>query len=226
MRTEAWDKKGLNAALASWTELRHDTILYAKQSYTPGYTGPYPPPPPPPPPPPGYVEPVPEFYGRLLALTQMTREGLSDYNVLSAKATERLINLENILNRLIEIANKELTNQELSENEHSYIRGLAKMLERAVIGVEEKGIKTILVADVHTHIAEKKVVEEGVGYVNLIIVACPAPDGSIFLAAGPVLSYYEFKHPMDDRLTDEAWRELLASPAKPARPRWFQPLMP
>jgi hypothetical protein len=224
MRTEAWDKKGLNAALASWTELRHDTILYAKQSYTPGYTGPYPPPPPPPPP--GYVEPVPEFYGRLLALTQMTREGLSDYNVLSAEATERLIRLENILNRLIEIANKELTNQELSENEHSYIRGLAKTLERAVIGVEEKGIKTTLVADVHTHFVEKKVVEEGVGYVDLIIVVCPAPDGSIYLAAGPVLSYYEFKHPMDDRLTDEAWREMLASPGKPARPRWFQPLMP
>jgi hypothetical protein len=51
------------------------------------------------------------------------------------------------------------------------------------------------------------------------------PDGSIFLAAGPVLSYYEFKHPMNGRLTDEAWRELLASPAKPDRHRWYQPLM-
>ena len=70
-----------------------------------------------------------------------------------------------------------------------------------------------------------KVVEEGVGYVDLIIVACPGPEDLLFLAAGPVLSYYEFKHPMNDRLTDEAWRELLASPDRPERPPWFQSLV-
>jgi len=59
MRTQAWEEEQLNAALASWTELRHDTILYAKQSYTPVETSL-------PPSVPGYVEPVPEFYGRLL----------------------------------------------------------------------------------------------------------------------------------------------------------------
>lgn len=32
--TEAWDHRVLNTQLASWAELRHDTILYAKQSYT------------------------------------------------------------------------------------------------------------------------------------------------------------------------------------------------
>jgi hypothetical protein len=34
MRTRTWAMKTLNAQLASWTQLRHDTILYAKQSYT------------------------------------------------------------------------------------------------------------------------------------------------------------------------------------------------
>ena len=218
MRTEAWEKKELNAALASWTELRHDTILYAKQSYTPGRGGL-------PPNVKGYVEPVPEFYGRLLSLTQMTREGLNGYTALSAEAMERLVNLEDILGRLITIANNELTNQALSEDDYAYIRNFAKTLENAVLGVGEKGIKTTLVADVHTNINEGKVVEEGVGYVDLIIVACPTPDGLTFLAAGPVFSYYEFKHPMSDRLTDEAWQELLASPAKPDRPRWFQSLL-
>jgi hypothetical protein len=61
--------------------------------------------------------------------------------------------------------------------------------------------------------------------VDLIIVACPASEGSIFLAAGPVLSYYEFKHPMSDRLTDEAWRQLLATFDKNDRPTWFQQIM-
>jgi len=218
MRTQAWQEKELNAALASWTELRHDTILYAKQSYTPGRTSI-----------PsvltGYVEPVPELYGRLLALTQMTRRGLTDLDVLSTQATERLTTLEAILTRLIEIANKELTNQPLTEDDYEYIKNFAKTLEGAVIGVEEQGLKTTLIADVHTYSFESLVVEEAVGNVDLIVVACQSPDGSIFLAAGPVLSYYEFKHPMSDRLTDEAWRELLDSPDKPERPKWFQSLM-
>jgi len=34
------------------------------------------------------------------------------------------------------------------------------------------------------------------------------------------MSYYEFKQPMDNRLTDEAWRDLLeANP--PAKPEWI-----
>jgi len=225
MRTQAWQKKELNSALASWTELRHDTILYAKQSYTPPRVSI-------PPMVTGYVEPVPEFYGRLLALTQMTRRGLSDLNALSATATERLVNLETILNRLIKITNKELTNQPLSEDDYQYIRGFAKKLEGAVVGVEEKGLKTTLIADVHTYSLEGLVVEEAVGNVDLIIVACPSlhrtpygADGSVFLAAGPVLSYYEFKHPMSDRLTDEAWQELLDSTNRPERPKWYVPLM-
>jgi len=79
---------------------------------------------------------------------------------------------------------------------------------------------------VHTHGYEGLVVEEGVGDVGLIVVACPASAGQAFLAAGPVLSYYEFKQPMSGRLTDEAWRELLASEAAPARPAWTGGFMP
>jgi hypothetical protein len=218
MRTEAWEDKGLNAALASWTELRHDTILYAKPSYTPPPTSV-------PAVLPGYVEPVPEFYSRLMTLTAMTREGLIAFETLSPEAEERLLNLEDILLTLIEIANKELTNEPLSENNLRFIEDFGDLLEDVVLGVNDEGVKTTLVADVHTYSFEEQVVEEGVGYVDLIIVACPTPDGGVFLTAGPVLSYYEFKHPMSDRLTDEAWREILASPERPERPGWFQDLV-
>ena len=34
LRTRAWGMKTLNTQLASWTELRHDTVLYVKQPYT------------------------------------------------------------------------------------------------------------------------------------------------------------------------------------------------
>jgi hypothetical protein len=221
MREQGWEKKELNAALASWTELRHNTILYAKQSYTPPGKGGVPPPPSAT----GYVEPVPEFYRRLLALTNMTQQGLNDLNALSPQADTRLTNMKNILSQLAQIADKELTNQELSVDDYNYIGNFAKTLEQAITGVSTTGIKTLLVADVHTHSFEEKVVEEGVGYVDLIIVACQLPNGSIILATGPVMSYYEFKWPMNDRLTDEAWKNLLDSASKPARPLWIQQLV-
>ncbi|MFC1635076.1 DUF3160 domain-containing protein [Planctomycetota bacterium] len=225
MQTPAWSKRSLNAALASWTELRHDTILYAKQPY-------FPPPPWSERTPTCYVEPVPEFLGRLLALTRMTSKGLNDLAVLSEQARERLVSFEEILRRLIEIATKELTNQPLSGQDYSFLDYLAERLEELGLGVDRDdpwmntGLKTTLVADVHTCGGdEKKVLEEAVGKVDLIVVACPLPDGSAFLAVGPVLSYYEFKHPMADRLTDEKWRELLDSPNKPERPAWYRSLM-
>lgn len=218
MRTDAWRRRSLNAALASWAELRHDTILYAKQSYTVGRSGPTAPPP-------GYVEPVPEFYARLLTLARMTRAGLGDMQVLSEQATARLTGVEGLLERLIEISAKELLNEPLSDIDNSYIKALPNSLQSLVTGVDLLGVKTTLVADVHTEGYEGMVLEEGVGKVDIIVVACPAVDGSVFLAAGPVLSYYEFKHPMSDRLTDEAWRTLLDSPERPDRPKWYQPLL-
>src|SRR5262249_23679087 len=56
MRTRAWAMKTLNPQLARWPQLRHDTILYVKQSYTTEVSCFYPA---------GYVEPVPHFWGRL-----------------------------------------------------------------------------------------------------------------------------------------------------------------
>jgi Protein of unknown function (DUF3160) len=56
VRTRAWAMKTLNTQLASWTQLRHDTILYAKQSYTAGDACSYPS---------GFVEPRAAFWQRL-----------------------------------------------------------------------------------------------------------------------------------------------------------------
>jgi hypothetical protein len=44
--------------------------------------------------------------------------------------------------------------------------------------------------------------------------------GDLLAAVGPVLSYYEFRWPMADRLTDEKWRATLESPAAPPPPPW------
>ena len=177
MQTAAWRDKSLNTALASWTELRHDTILYAKQSYTPLKSSL-------PPLVRGYVEPAPEFWARLL-----------------------------------ELSLKELRNEALTSEDYAYIREIGGALEQTVLGVRDAGVKTTLIADVHTDANSRTVLEEGVGYVDLLAAVIPQPDGTPSLALGPVLSYYEFKWPMGDRLTDEAWRTKLAS-APPPRPPW------
>ncbi len=220
MQTEAWQKKELQTALASWTELRHDTILYVKQSYTPPRSVAMPPKPV------GYVEPVPEFYARLLSLTQMTEEGLADLDVLTETEQERLQSLERILERLVNISKAELENKELNESDYEFIRNFGESMDSIVAGVDARGMNTTIVADVHTDCNTKKVLEEGVGYVNMILVAYNVPDGRIIVGAGPVFSYYEFKHPMDDRLTDEKWKEMLENEKEsPEVQEWVKEIM-
>ena len=217
MGTQAWQRRQLNTALASWTQLRHDTVLYAKQSYGTIRGGQSTPP--------GYIEPIPIFWGRLLSLMRMTSQALDDLDALTSEAHLRFTRLEEMLQQILEIVGKQLTNEELSSEDFEFIKTLPLNLDEVIAGTEDIALRTTLVADVHTNSSEEMVVEEAVGKVNLIVVACPSSDGSVFLAAGPVLSYYEFKHPMSDRLTDEAWRELLDSPEKPERPTWYVLLM-
>ncbi len=217
MRTQAWQRRQLHSALASWTQLRHDTILYAKPSFGASRGGVSTPP--------GYIEPIPVFWGRLLALTRMSIRGLGDLNVLTPEARQRFTQLEELLDRMLEIVGKQLTNQQLSSEDNEFIKALPVTFNAITSGSARIAPRATLVADVHTNSHEAQVVEEAGGKLDLIIVACPNPDGSIFLALGPALSYYEFKHPMSDRLTDEAWRELLDSPQRPDRPTWYVPLM-
>lgn len=215
MQTKAWQDKELQTVLSSWVELRHDTILYGKQSYTPTKTSWEPPPKPVV----GYVEPVPEFYARMLSLTRMTRDGLKSLGVVNETEENRLNALEDVLVRLINISLKELNNRELTEQDYEFIRNFADNLSEVVAGVKKHGRETTVVADVHTDQNTKKCLEEAVGYVDLMLVAYMLPDDRILVGAGPVFSYYEFKHPLHDRLTDEKWRDMLLSNS-PERPGW------
>jgi hypothetical protein len=222
MTTPAYRTKSLTTALASWAQLRHDTILYAKQSYTMLLEASAPPPEKPVE---GYVEPLPEFYARLLALARMTNQGLSEMKVLDARATARLDAFEKLMERLLAISEKELANEELTETDYAFIRNFGESLESVAVPPdpatgESQAMKTTLVADVHTEQNTQQVLEEGTGYVDLGVFVYRQPDGRLVLGAGPVLSYHEFKHPMKDRLTDEKWRDLLKSKGAPARPEW------
>ena len=131
----------------------------------------------------------------------------------------RLKNLQTILERLVEISKQELENKELSQEDYDFIKNFGKELNGVIADVEDKAKKTTIIADVHTDINTGQVLEEGVGYVDFVVVAYKVPDGRILIGAGPIMTYYEFKHPMSDRLTDEKWREML-SQNPPEKPEW------
>jgi hypothetical protein len=119
MQSSAWVDKQLHTVLGSWAELKHDTILYAKQVYAELGAGPMPPEPVPPK---GYVEPVPRFYARLAALTAMTRQGLGDRGLLVEQDDYSLQRLEELARAFQTMAEKELQGESLTEEEYAMIR--------------------------------------------------------------------------------------------------------
>ncbi|MFB0534820.1 MAG: DUF3160 domain-containing protein [Anaerolineae bacterium] len=236
MQSPAWVDKQLHTVLGSWAELKHDTILYAKQVYAELGAGPMPPEPVPPK---GYVEPVPYFYARLAALTAMTRQGLGDRGLLVEQDDYSLQRLEELARAFQTMAEKELRGEPLTEEEYSIIRFYGGDLEHLTMAAAdtpegepggqaymEEEPQAAVIADVATDPWPTPIVlEEAVGRVNEIHVVVPVvgEDGTTYLqvAKGGVFSYYEFPWPAEDRLTDEKWRQMLDEGQAPPPPEWI-----
>jgi hypothetical protein len=68
---------------------------------------------------------------------------------------------------------------------------------------------------------DAEVLEEAVGWPLLFTIVLPQAGGTTTYY-GAAFSYYEFKQPMSDRLTDEAWQARLANPESRLNlPTWF-----
>jgi hypothetical protein len=223
MQTQAWARKDLHTALGSWTELKHDTILYAKQSMAELGGGP------PPEPPHGWVEPNPEAYARLLALTRMTRDGLESRGLLTENAAANLWRLDDLLTFLLDVAQRELAGEPLTAEDYERIKFYGGELEAMTLAAAdqegegspffEDQEQAALVADVAT--ASGSVLEEAIGRVFEIYAVVPDGEGGLHVAKGGVFSYYEFPRDIRERrLTDEAWREMLAAGEAPDQPEW------
>lgn len=217
-RGEPWERKSVNAALGAWTELRHDTVLYVKQSYTDVPRGISIPPPPL-----AYVEPYPQVYWRLGALVAFLREQLDEYKLLVSPVRGCLIEFEALLDELRVLALKELRGTPLDDGEMSRLTDIgdwlrsvlefpSELMEQIASGTDDR---MALVTDVHTHIEGDVVLQEAVGDPSLICIRLEHADQPTEFW-GAVFDTYEFKHPMSDRLTDEAWQEMTERPARPA----------
>ncbi|MEI7553925.1 DUF3160 domain-containing protein [Candidatus Chlorohelix sp.] len=219
MQNELWQRKQLVTGLASWTELKHDTILYAKQVYAERGGGPEDLPT-------GFVETEPAFYARMAALAQLTRTGLEQRNLIDKSNADVLQRLEKTALTLKTIAEKELTNQKLTNDEVIFIAYWGATIESYTLeaaDADATGRKYIdkqdaaLVADVATGLQE--VLTEATGRVNLIYVVVPI-NGKVILTKGAVYSQYEFTVKPNERLTDAAWQQRLNEGKAPALEDW------
>ena len=226
MKNIAWIDKELQTVLGSWAELRHDTILYAKQSYTEMLIAPAPPkrefty---------GYVEPYPEVYARIEEMMTDLRNSLVTLGISPKGVPEKIKEFENLLAKLLIISEKELNGKELSDQEYKLIWNIGgilaslkrfphQIMEKITSGTDEK---MDLIADVHTDLNTNQVLEEGVGSpFNIYVIVA---DGKGYrLCRGGVFSYYEFKHPLEDRLTDEKWQQMQEEKKRPVQPNWVK----
>jgi hypothetical protein len=226
MRNEAWTRRDLQTALGSWTELKHDTILYAKQAMAELGGGP------PPAPPHGWVEPNPELYARLLALTRMTHDGLASRDLLNVNTEANLARLDDLLDFLLDVAQRELAGEQLTEEDYDRIKYYGGELEAITLAAAdatgegrpffEQDERAALVADVFTD-PSGYFLEEAIGPVFEIYVVIPDGTAGVHIAKGGVFSYYEFPRAMEDgRLTDEEWYDILDSGDAPDQPTWTE----
>ncbi len=224
MRTQAWTRKDLNTALGSYTELKHDTILYAKQVMAEMGGGMEDEPPK------GYVEPNPEVYARLNALAVMTYDGLLARGLLSDTTKNNLENLIDMLAFIQSVSEKELNGDPISEDEYwrlMYFGGELEALTLAAADTTEEydrdlsDQKAALVADIATGIG--RVLEEAIGQPALIYVI--PPDDPTRISVGAVFTYYEFVVNPDERMTDETWQELVETGNTPPNPDWTNSFM-
>lgn len=215
MQTDAWLDKNLNTALSSWAQLRHDTILYAKQPYA-GLTAV-----PPQASDAGFIEPNPILYHRLKNLVDATYNGLLKLGLINDKISQKLEHFSYVLDKLIAISLKELHGENLNEEEYNFIKNFGYTLEYLMTFNETKIKDPRIIVDIYTDPNSMSVLEVGTGYFDKILVAYKKPDNKIFVGIGLVMSYYEFYWPQNNRLTDEEWRKLLSSNKQPLQFSWI-----
>jgi hypothetical protein len=229
MTNVAWADKTLTTSSGSWAELRHDSMLYAKQSYTypvgicdanpVGVAQ-------------GYVEPNPEVFGRLASMASYMNMGLTKAGISSLLPMDKLTKMSSLCAELQGIAVKELQGGAVSLKEYSDIQ----LAYQTFVDIEDFSQFPIppstgyippspgdssmaVIADVHTDQNTAKVLEVGVGRPMRLFVVVPV-EGRLQLCQGAMFSYYEFTQPMSNRLTDEQWRAMLKAGTEPAVPAW------
>lgn len=230
MQNENWLRKSLEGFLGSYTELKHDTVLYSKQVIAemggPDEDVDFR----------GYVEPEPVIYRRFSDMAQGTKDGLKKFDLLDDDASENLDKLKDIADRLHDISVKELKNETLTDDEFEFIEIYGGEIghfwyEAYQDEAEDKDTMDTrqfpapLVVDVATD-PNGSVLELADGGVSTVFVVVPV-EGQLRIAKGTVYNFYQFTMPIDKRMTDHEWRVMLGiDPDDSGEYHWEQTDLP
>lgn len=236
MNTTEWQHQKMNTQLASWAELRHDNILYAKQSYTGGTSCSFPH---------VYVEPNPalflglfEFAGLAAGFFDKTAGDYpnADINLISQFWED----FGNHMYKLAVLAEKELAGEVFTDSDMAYLKSFFSMTFMCGITIDGWFLDIFfnpfraeeddfIIADVHTQPTDEygnvvgKVLHAATGRINLGVFLAPAPSNNYSLTAfaGPCMSFHSVVKNDFYRMNDEEWSALMKE-EKPLnyRPDW------
>ena len=240
MNGTAWGKKDLNAALASYAELKHDAILYAKQPFAAecGGGGPDAPIVR------GYVEPNIEFWTAVIDLLNTTKEAFGAFGIMTDKMLSLTDDMAEEAQFFLNCSKKELAGKKLSEQEYRELEIVGAVFENMTLNmlqnedeyfkwedIEGADRRVSVVVDLYTANGDNVPMEEwavlynAVGPADVIYVVVEI-DGYLYLTRGAVFSYREFHDAYDTpRHTDEEWQEMLKTKPRLGVPKWMESII-
>jgi uncharacterized protein DUF3160 len=231
MKTEPWSRRILNTQLASWAELRHDTLLYAKQSYTARPNCDFPD---------AFVDPYPDAWGGIVLLAQLGQQLVANLPAQSGTPSSTLgayfAEVATDAALLRDMASEELAGQPLTADQLAFInQAVDETLVSAGCTQVEKPTGWYVrlfenpsdvltadptIADVHTDPAEGLILHVATGSPRLLVVTADGCDGPRAYA-GLASSYYELTTQNLQRLNDDQWAVTLTGTPAPADVSWM-----
>jgi len=226
MQTGAWTAKAHQTGFGSYAELKHDTVLYAKQGFAEGDA------PLPPAPPRHWVEPDPVPFARLAAAVGLLRDGLAARDLLGPDTATLLDRLTATLGRFERIARDELAGRPISTADNDWLAAIGSEFEALWLAsgdgspegggsgfAEDPDGTAPVVVDIFSN--PSAALEVATGGFDTVYVLVPNDAGQFQVATGAVYAFYEFWVPRGERLTDEEWRTMLRDERRPDRPEWL-----
>jgi hypothetical protein len=239
-RGEAWGRRLLNTQLASWSQLRRDSVLYVKQSYTSDLACEFPD---------AYVDPYPAFFYGIAALAERGGTLVDDLDwggsELGAKVAAYFASLGRISSLLGDMAAQELSGTPFDAEQMAFINQAVSVdlnCDGTLLGhsgwYRELFFDPLqaveldpTIADVHTDIGGSlpvarppSVLHVGTGLPRPIVLTVNSCNGPRAYA-GLVFAYHELLVEGLERMTDEQWKEHLLGRTPLAEVEWLAPVL-
>ncbi len=235
-RTEVWGRRLLNTQLSSWAQLRHNNVLYVKQSYTSGAACEYPD---------AYVDPYPDFFTAIVTFAERAQALLSDLAIegeLGKRAQDYFARVARINLTLAEMAELQRTGMPHTAEHMAFINQAVTAsinCDGTILGhtgwyseLHFDPLQAVeadpIITDVHTDIGgdlpvprEASVLHVATGLPRMMVLTVDSCNGPRAYA-GVISSYHEKLESGLTRWTDDEWKQE-AFRSVPVVP-WLEPV--